>query len=234
MWRGGEKNYTVKDTAGHEWKIDKVSADTLGNKVEIVFKDKLYSGDYVMQCQNITDDSQEQNMVTGDIKFSFKGLNGSTEKIKKGIRTYWWAGLIGIVVVLGILILLLLRKKQAKVIEMDAGSLVQSDSKLIGITVTDKFGGTRDIEWNIEGSIFVGRSDICELYFDDEMLSKQHFAIEVTKVACYIEDLETTNGTFVNGVKISGRRMLSDGDIITAGMERFIFHAAKSKGGGRS
>lgn len=231
---GEKKNYTVKDTAGHEWKIDKVSADTLGNKVEIVFKDKLYSGDYVMQCQNITDDSQEQNMVTGDIKFSFKGLNGSTEKIKKGIRTYWWAGLIGIVVVLGILVLLLLRKKQAKVIEMDAGSLVQSDSKLIGITVTDKFGGTRDIEWNIEGSIFVGRSDICELYFDDEMLSKQHFAIEVTKVACYIEDLETTNGTFVNGVKISGRRMLSDGDIITAGMERFIFHAAKSKGGGRS
>lgn len=230
---GERQNYTVKDSAGDEWKIDKVNVDTLGNKVELLFKDNLYSGDYTIRCQNITDDSQEQNAVTGETKFYFKGLNGSVEKIKRGVRTYWWAGLISIVIILGILILLLLRKKQAKVIEVDAESLVRSDSKLIGITVTDKFGSTRDIEWNVEGSIFVGRSDICELYFDDEMLSKQHFAIEVTKVACYIEDLETTNGTLVNGVKISGRRMLSDGDIITAGMERFIFHAAKNKGGGR-
>ena len=43
-------------------------------------------------------------------------------------------------------------------------------------------------------------------------------------MACYIEDLETTNDTFVNGVKITARRMLLDGDVITAGREKFVFH----------
>lgn len=42
-------------------------------------------------------------------------------------------------------------------------------------------------------------------------------------MACYIEDLETTNGTFVNGVKITGRRMLLDGDVITVGREKIVF-----------
>ena len=42
-------------------------------------------------------------------------------------------------------------------------------------------------------------------------------------MACYIEDLETTNSTFVNGVKITGKRMLLDGDVITAGRENLSF-----------
>ena len=77
--------------------------------------------------------------------------------------------------------------------------------------------------------MFIGRSDICNIYFDDERLSKQHFVIEVTKMACYIEDLESTNGTFVNGVKMTNRRMLLDGDIITAVREKFVFHTMKAE-----
>lgn len=228
-----KENYTVKDKSDKEWKIEKVRFDKAQNTVELVFEDALYSGEYSIQCHNITDDSQEENAIEKSSKFSFDGLNGNVEKIKGGIKTYWWAALICIVLILGILIIVLLKKRQNKIVEVDAEALVQSDSKLIELTVTDKFGNTKIMEWNVEGSIFVGRSNICELYFEDDSLSKQHFAIEITKVACYIEDLETTNGTFVNGVKISGRRMLADGDIITAGMERFIFHAAKNEGGGK-
>lgn len=230
---GLKENYTVKDKSDKEWKIEKVHFDKAKNTVELVFEDDLYSGEYSIQCRNITDDSQEENAVDETSKFSFEGLNGDVEKVKGAIKTYWWAALIGIVLVLGILILMVLKKRQNKTVEVDAEALVQSDSKLIELTVTDKFGNTKVMEWNVEGSIFVGRSNICELYFEDDSLSKQHFAIEITKVACYIEDLETTNGTFVNGVKISGRRMLADGDIITAGMERLIFHAAKNEGGGK-
>ena len=53
--------------------------------------------------------------------------------------------------------------------------------------------------------------------------------IEVTKMGCYLEDLESTNGTFVNGVKVTGRRMLLDGDIITAGREKIVFHIPKNQ-----
>ena len=70
----------------------------------------------------------------------------------------------------------------------------------------------------------MGRSDICNIVFDDDRLSKQHFVIEVTKMGCYIEDLESTNGTFVNGVKLTNRRMLLDGDEINVGREKIVFH----------
>ena len=114
--------------------------------------------------------------------------------------------------------------------EVPADDLMKADSKLIRLIITDRAGKIREVEWNVEGSIFVGRSNICNIYFDDDRLSRQHFAIEVTKMACYIEDLETTNSTFVNGVKITGKRMLLDGDVITAGREKFEFHSVENGG----
>ena len=53
--------------------------------------------------------------------------------------------------------------------------------------------------------------------------------MEITLSGCYIEDLDTTNGTFVNGVKMTGRRRISDGDVVTAGREKFIFHTLGSE-----
>ena len=120
--------------------------------------------------------------------------------------------------------IIIIKKKPGKIVEVDAKDLVKADTKKIRLTITDRKGTVKDVEWNVEGSIFVGRSDICNIFFDDDRLSRQHFVIEVTKMACYIEDLETTNDTFVNGVKITARRMLLDGDVITAGREKFVFH----------
>ena len=48
-------------------------------------------------------------------------------------------------------------------------------------------------------------------------------------MGCYLEDLQSTNGTFVNGVKVTNRRMLIDGDVITAGRETFVFHVPKNQ-----
>ena len=107
--------------------------------------------------------------------------------------------------------------------------LAKADSRKIWLTITDRAGAIKDVEWNVEGSLFVGRSNICNIYFDDDRLSKQHFVVEVNKMGCYIEDLESTNGTYVNGVKITNRRMLLDGDIITAGREKFVFHLPKQQ-----
>ena len=112
---------------------------------------------------------------------------------------------------------------------MNPDELVKADTKKIWLTITDRLGAIRDVEWDVEGSLFVGRSNICNIYFDDDRLSKQHFVIEVTKMGCYLEDLQSTNGTFVNGVKITNRRMLLDGDIITAGRESIVFHVPKNQ-----
>ena len=156
-----------------------------------------------------------------------------SEARKAFIQKYWWIALILLIAIIGIIVIIIVKKKSVKVIEkeIDPEVLNQADSKLIRLTITDRSGAIKDVEWNVEGSLFVGRSDICNIYFDDDRLSKQHFVIEVNKMGCYIEDLESTNGTFVNGVKMTNRRLLLDGDVITAGREKFVFHMPKNQVG---
>lgn len=229
-----KENYSVKDKKGRDWEIDRININTIENTYELIFKEKLYSGKYTIQCNNITDDSQEKNEMKDAYKFTFKGLSETKEGTKNAVKNYWWIGLIVIVIVIGIIIIFIVKKRSGKIEDVNPESLVKADTKLIRLTITDRAGTVKDVEWNVEGSIFVGRSDICNIYFDDDRLSRQHFAIEVTKMACYIEDLETTNATFVNGVKISGKRMLLDGDVITAGREKFVFHTVADGGGDES
>ena len=69
----------------------------------------------------------------------------------------------------------------------------------------------------INGSAIVGRGQGCDIFIDDETLSRQHFVIEYRSGEFYIQDLETTNGTFLNGVRLSHKRRLEKGDIIKAG-----------------
>jgi len=70
-----------------------------------------------------------------------------------------------------------------------AEEAVSPDTKRIKLVITDRAGQVKEVEWNVEGSIFIGRSEMCNIFFDDDRLSRQHFAIEVTKVACYIEEI---------------------------------------------
>lgn len=75
----------------------------------------------------------------------------------------------------------------------------------------------KSIQAHIDGSVIVGRANICDVIIDDVTMSRQHFAIENDGGTLYIMDLDTKNGTFVNGVKLTGRRRLEQNDRINAG-----------------
>lgn len=228
-------NYIVKmkkeGEDGKVWNISNVNYNSVDHTVVLTFAEDLYTGEYVLTCSNIYDDTNEKNMINQSYEFAFEGISEQVEQRKEFARTYWWIALVALVAIVGIVLIIIINRKPGKVVEINPDDLLKADSKLIKLTITDRTGAIRDVEWNVEGSLFIGRSDICNIYFDDERLSKQHFVIEVTKMACYIEDLESTNGTFVNGVKMMNRRMLLDGDIITAGREKFVFHAMKEEFG---
>lgn len=221
-------NYIVKtkteDNDGVIWKVSSANYNSVNNKVVLTFEESLFTGDYTISCMNICDDTQEQNKITKVYEFSFEGLDEAQEKTKEFFKSYWWIAVIVLVVLIGLVVIIIVKKKPAKIVEVDPSDMLKADTKLIRLTITDRAGRIKDVEWNVEGSLFVGRSEMCNIFFDDERLSKQHFVIEVTKMACYIEDLESTNGTFVNGVKVTSKRMLLEGDKITAGRETFIFH----------
>jgi pSer/pThr/pTyr-binding forkhead associated (FHA) protein len=51
----------------------------------------------------------------------------------------------------------------------------------------------------------------------EDMVSRRHAKITTTDTDILIQDVGSTNGTFVNGEKISGRARLAEGDRILVG-----------------
>jgi pSer/pThr/pTyr-binding forkhead associated (FHA) protein len=66
--------------------------------------------------------------------------------------------------------------------------------------------------------VTVGRAPENDLVLDsDEFASTKHARIAPRRDGVWVEDLESTNGTFVNGMKVKDRHKLSPGDVIRVG-----------------
>ena len=66
--------------------------------------------------------------------------------------------------------------------------------------------------------VTVGRAAENDLVLeDDEFASVKHARIEPRRDGVWLQDLESTNGTFVNGAKVTRPRKLSPGDVIRVG-----------------
>jgi len=75
-----------------------------------------------------------------------------------------------------------------------------------------------------ESTIEVGRAPECEINFPDvPLLSRVHSRIGWDEDGVWVEDLDSTNGTFVNQVRIDDRCILQSGDRIQCGGVHFKF-----------
>ena len=65
--------------------------------------------------------------------------------------------------------------------------------------------------------ITVGRRDPATIVLSgDRTISRRHFALETDGNACFIRDLNSTGGTYLNGARVSSTEV-RDGDEIQAG-----------------
>ena len=79
----------------------------------------------------------------------------------------------------------------------------------------------KKLNFRLDGSAIVGRLEQCDICCDDPMMSRQHFVLEMEGNNLYVTDLETRNGTRVNGVVIRGKYKLERYDEIVAGNIKF-------------
>ena len=71
----------------------------------------------------------------------------------------------------------------------------------------------------------VGRTEWADHSFpQDGRMSSVHFALEADGTGCYVRDLGSTNGTSLNGQRVTDRVPLRQGDEICAGQTRFVVH----------
>ena len=71
-------------------------------------------------------------------------------------------------------------------------------------------------------STLIGRLDVNDITISDEGISRVHAEINKRNNKFYIRDMESTNGTFLNGKKIK-EKLLKDGDILELGTKKFEF-----------
>ena len=70
--------------------------------------------------------------------------------------------------------------------------------------------------------IVIGRNPDCGLQLDVDNVSRQHARIFYMQDEFYLEDLQSTNGTYVNGVEVS-RCALRNSDLIEIGDAKIYF-----------
>jgi hypothetical protein len=71
----------------------------------------------------------------------------------------------------------------------------------------------------------IGRGSMNEIVIQDSQSSRQHAEITRQGDQVIVRDLGSTNGTFVNGERITGPRLLQPGDQVRIGETSFSFHA---------
>lgn len=75
----------------------------------------------------------------------------------------------------------------------------------------------REFTFDHHDTFLIGRSDNAHLYLpDDRFFSRHHCLLEIAPPRCFLRDLGSTNGTFVNGQKVS-EVFLRNGDRIQGG-----------------
>ena len=71
---------------------------------------------------------------------------------------------------------------------------------------------------DVSGVTIVGRDSGSGVRLDgDEFASAHHARIDPRPDGVWVEDLESTNGTFVNGARITSKRLLQPGDVLRVG-----------------
>jgi len=74
-------------------------------------------------------------------------------------------------------------------------------------------------EWELDSSpLTMGRGSQNDVQLDrDEFASSTHARIEPRRDGVWVEDIGSTNGTYLNGIKLTRARKLTPGDVVRVG-----------------
>jgi hypothetical protein len=92
--------------------------------------------------------------------------------------------------------------------------------------VVERGGGLeRDQRFDLIGGLSVGRSKDSDVQIEDRYASGFHARVFSREGRFLVEDMESTNGTLLNGAALSGEAELIDGDNVQIGDTVFRFEA---------
>ncbi len=98
------------------------------------------------------------------------------------------------------------------------------------VTVTRKYRYRLRLLDNIhhlpmDNHIILGRGETCHVQLDDELVSREHARLELHGGKVRVHDLDSRNGTFVNGQKVIRPVALNHGDVLKISFFEMLFEA---------
>jgi len=200
----------------------------------LTFEETLGNGVYEVTFRNICDDSTEENLLSGSVVVEINDVPETEMESETEIRTeteseteaaagaggnYVLYGGAGLLVLLLFLLLIVWRRKKEQKPEEEV-SLKEQE---LHFEIVSDEGSTKQT-FPAEKKLIAGRSAKCDIVLSDtsKMLSNQHFSVEKADGSFYVTDLDSTNGTKVNGIRITSRCRLKNGDVVQAGSLKII------------
>jgi FHA domain len=77
--------------------------------------------------------------------------------------------------------------------------------------------------FDLFGGISIGRSSDADVFIEDRFASGVHARVYSRGANYYVEDMNSTNGTFLNGRRLNGEAQLNDLDEVRIGNTEFRF-----------
>ena len=203
--------------------------------------------DYKIECTGITDSSNEQHsLVNPEYDFTL----GSKSEIVVFFISYWWI-IAAVLLLSGAVVALVQIKRKNKTTEkaesqaqnhitpqpvpmpindyeyppirpIEKHHIVMPEGKKIVMKISNGKTVVRTVEATVCDTLTVGRSDSCDVYFDDLKMSRRHFEIQREGDELWVNDLGSANGTILNNIIIKGRRKLVSNDVIIAGQQTIV------------
>src|SRR5687767_14159434 len=84
-----------------------------------------------------------------------------------------------------------------------------------------KVGNSREIQ--VKQETVLGRQAECDVLLTEGHTSRRHAKLVQAEDGYWLEDLGSSNGTFINGNRISGRVKVASGDRLRFDVEEFDF-----------
>lgn len=238
------ENYTVTEKrSGKEQTISSVDYNSTSHSAVLTMEKALSAGDYCIEFKNITDTSYEANRLkledgAEQYEFSVDGIN-IVIVIIAGAAVLVCAAVVTIIIISS-------KKKKHKEEQerLEAEKRAAEEKKRKAAEDTAVTPGLKGMKFTEDrasllpvsllmvlpnglkskadiavGDRFsIGRnSKRCDLTISDDMISGLHLTLSYTRGVLTVADAGSTNGTFVNGIKIDKPRQLQNGDTIVIG-----------------
>lgn len=215
-----ENIYLINDSQD---KLELMSITPINEKSYLLLLPEGLKGQVTLVFDNVTDLSMEKNLlVNASLTFEFPIVQQNEDVQKEDVPEEIESldvkeeqifnikiVLIGFggILFITLLSILIFKKRNVLMISVDY-TVGNRKSKRYALNI-------------MKSSLLVGRSKECNLAIDDEELSRQHFSIYFKNGVIYLEDLNSSNGTFMNGQRLNQKVELLEENILNAGNTKF-------------